>query len=1159
MDTVVTSVERDTIARNRIVSETDKNFFVEAGAGSGKTTMLVSRMVAMVESGIDISKICAITFTKAAAGEFYDRFQKQLIERSNPDYEWEDKGFAGQLPEPTEETRKLCARALENIDLCFMGTIDSFCSMVLSEHPSEAGIPSDANIMSDNDAQSLYKQIYVQICDGKYGDELKELARTFRTLHYNPEEVFVLGEKIFMNNRNVHFNFAEGVRVNVDQLFAAEKATLLNAVDVLVNHPELAYTGNAESRKSWEGFENTAKRFNGRWSNNFSRVLSGLKAMEKLRVIPGALETYGVSLSECFEPGGAKGGWLEFTYTKKDGLLNKLNALRYDVSMTFLSKAVPIIVDVMRDKGAMTFFDYLYYLREMLKEDAAKDGKLIRYIYDRHSYFLIDEFQDTNPMQAEVFFYLASDNPVEQWSACVPRPGSLFIVGDPKQSIYRFRSADVTSFLKVKRLFKENGGDILYLSRNFRSTKNLIGYFNRVFSAMLPEESEVQSKYEEIPVPEEERAEFQGVYTYTAYTGKAAAAHPGMTDPEQIRKVIENLVGREEFKITVGDEAPRPIRYNDIMVISYGKAKIDPIMKALDEADIPMRVEGIVPFGRNAALVLIYLLYRAAADPQDARALYDVLKAPGFGISDEELMKFRLQGGKVSLRGEQKLSEDSAETTKYVAACIEKIKELSEQARKLSPAALFEKIMDDYEVYRIAKAENLEVVYYTLELLRSAERTGLAVTLKAGAAYLYDLIAGTSEVERCLSLNDTKDCVHIANLHKVKGLEAPVIILAAAPAARTGVSHRIVHTDHGSEGYIFSVDKARTKDSNGFSYFETARFPDEMAAENEALKAENKRLVYVAATRARNTLIVCDSIQNGRSGEVHKSLWKPLMENGQPDIFEWTTAATAGAAEETAALNGESAETESAETVATEKAAVEVADVEALYKKAEEESVLLDRTAEEPTYSLENPSHTRISSKLEDDVSEVISVTDESGKAISETESKEVSKAHRFPALLGTMTHRLMEVMISSGGQFKAEKAIDEIVREYRTPKNEPYEKDIAAALKAVAETMAAGGYDQENGAPKDIVAELLSAEECYTEVPFCYKDTIDGADVLWNGVMDVVYKKDGKWHIIDYKTNIDGTKLDQKYKGQLEAYKKAFAQTTGETVEDAMTYHIDV
>ena len=139
----MTNLEIDTLSRNKIVSDIKTNFVVEAGAGSGKTTMLVNRMVAMVEAGIPIDKICAITFTKAAANEFYERFQNLLIKRSNPDYVWEDTGHAGQLLCPTEETRPRCEEALKNIDLCFMGTIDSFCNMVLSEHPSTAKIPSD--------------------------------------------------------------------------------------------------------------------------------------------------------------------------------------------------------------------------------------------------------------------------------------------------------------------------------------------------------------------------------------------------------------------------------------------------------------------------------------------------------------------------------------------------------------------------------------------------------------------------------------------------------------------------------------------------------------------------------------------------------------------------------------------------------------------------------------------------------------------------------------------------------------------------------------------------------------------------------------------------------------------------------------------------------
>ena len=123
----------------------------------------------------------------------------------------------------------------------------------------------------------------------------------------------------------------------------------------------------------------------------------------------------------------------------------------------------------------------------MLKKDAEGNGILIQHIYDRHSYFLIDEFQDTNPLQAEIFFYLAAKKINPDWRKCVPNPGSLFIVGDPKQSIYRFRDADVGAFQRVKELFKGNVGEALLLSCNFRSTNEMCGWFNKVFKELLPE------------------------------------------------------------------------------------------------------------------------------------------------------------------------------------------------------------------------------------------------------------------------------------------------------------------------------------------------------------------------------------------------------------------------------------------------------------------------------------------------------------------------------------------------------------------------------------------------------------------------------------------------------------------------------------------------
>ena len=162
------------------------------------------------------------------------------------------------------------------------------------------------------------------------------------------------------------------------------------------------------------------------------------------------------------------------------------------------------------------------------------------------------------------------------------------------------------------------------------------------------------------------------------------------------------------------------------------------------------------------------------------------------------------------------------------------------------------------------------------------------------------------------------------------------------------------------------------------------------------------------------------------------------------------------------------------------------------------------------------------------------------------------------PALLGTMTHKLMEMLVTTKNKVDAKSAVSEIIREYRTPTTEPYEKDLSKMLLDVADKMRSGGYEQANGLPKDMLSTLLSADEVHCEVPFCYTENGEDGRVVWNGIMDVVYCAQDKWHIVDYKTNADGDDLDRKYKGQLNAYINAFKATTGEDA-DAKTYHIDI
>ncbi len=1142
-------LEDDRIARDRIVSETKTNFFVEAGAGSGKTTMLVNRMVALVESGeVPIDKICAITFTKAAAGEFYERFQKLLIERSDPKHKWKNKGSAGQLPEPTEETRRLCREALQNIDMCFMGTIDAFCNMVLSEHPSEAGILSDSTIVTDAETEVLYRQIYVKICNGDYGKDLQEMSDVFRAANYKPEDAFLAGMRALMGRRNVYFNMPNDTLTDIDVKYAGVRDDIIRTVKCLKdNRTGIAYNNNAPSRETWPNINGIYLSVSRKWSGNLSDVIHNLELLKKIRTTPEAMDVHGPDLRPYFDYGGLKNGWLECEKGPLQTLIDELKSLTYDISMPFLLACVDTVSRAMHDSGYLTFFDYLYYLREMLRKDAEGDGTLIRYIYGRHSCFLIDEFQDTDPLQAEIFFYLAAENPAAKWYECKPRPGSLFVVGDPKQSIYRFRSADISSYLRVRDLFPEN--EQLKLAQNFRSKDKLIEYYNKVFPELLEEDPENhnQSGFTSIPVPDHEHAdeEFEGVYRYHL--------DEKTDDPEKLANMVMQIVNNDSYKIRVKDEDDtedegktilRRIKFSDIMIITYTKTPLAGIMEEFDKKRIPLKVEGQVLFDSNEAFLEMYAIYAAVAG-NDPAAVYTALQGKVFGLTKEEIMVYSSCGGSLSLTEKFDTSKCTDETALKVAGCIERLKNIHARARGMNASALLAFILDECRIYAFAKPANLEVVYYALELVRNAEKAGIISSLPDGRVFLEGLLSPTTDVERCLSLSDNENCVRMANLHKVKGLEAPVIILAQADRNNNRTSNvRVEHNGDSAEGYLFKLKGRAT----GYSYdiLVTHAFDDnKLVEEEDSQEAEEDRKVYVAATRARNALIVCSF---GNS-----NVWEKLKFEEMKEYEEYVKCAPGVVPPP------------SSEATADE-----------LYAQAEEECVVENGRsgAEEASYASSAPSKLKLVSKLADPESAGSDVDDddddddeddedEGEEEVVETKAEpaatgEAAVIRQFADIMGTMVHKFMEELVSSGGRIDCDSVIKEIISEHRTAAMVPYEAKVAASLKKVAATITGGGYPQPNGLPQDILATLLAADEAYCEVPFCYRDETPEGNVIWNGIIDVMYCEKGQWHIVDYKTNADGDDLDTKYQNQLAAYVKAFKETTGNDA-DAKIYHIEL
>ena len=1089
---MLTILEQDERARERITHEIDRSFFVEAAAGSGKTSSLVDRMAAMVGAGIDVSRICAITFTKAAAKEFYNRFQKKLMKYSR---------------EETDQTRReRYAEALRNIDLCFMGTIDSFSNMLLHEHPVDAEIPSETDICEGSDAASAYLAEYARIKRGAYGAELLRKYERFCAVQEKPDEAFARLIDTFTERREAEFVYQPPEDMDVNTPFATWKNKLVQALKMLTEHPELAGSGK-EIQNELKNYPKNISVLRQDWNPQIGAVLAVMKQTDKsdkaknIRLyhdknriikpddlVPGLTDAFAEKLDN---KGNIQYYYLNLTETDA---YKRLRKVQYAATMDFLVSASSAISEEICRKGTMTFHDALLRLRNMLRSDAENGGRLIRHISKRHSYYLVDEFQDTDPLQAEVVFYLTAQEPNPDWTVCEPRPGSLFIVGDPKQSIYRFRGADVSSFLRVRSIFEQGAGEVLYLSRNFRSTVKMREMFNEVFPTILEENADVQSEFHQIPIPEtDEDTVSTGVYRYTATLNKNCSALKD--DGEKVAEVISRLVGNPAVTMKGG----KPPQFRDIMVITYGKKKTAVIAKKLSEAGIPVHVEGRIVLNECPALTAAVDLFAAAAAPTDTMSVYQALTSAAFCVPYEMIRDYCSIGGKLNAYYE---NEDVLPRFPMIQSALAKIKEYAYEGYATDSAALFQMISDDVKLFAITGSEYLEYYCYAVELLRAEETAGTVITHADAAAYLRGLLTD-SEEERCVSLSADDNRVHIANLHKVKGLQAPIVILAEPYAESHDPTMRVIHHHDRTECRIFSMHISKTIAA------ETNLFDSDFNDECECMTAEKQRLLYVAATRAENILIIGDRVK----------------ENGDPyDGNPWQ--AFLPYAEGTVAACIPDNPNEIAPLAVIENG-------EALYEDAAEQSVLANADVKEPTYATVRPSQMKLRPVTADEADD----------------APEHEPIDRNAALTGTLVHRLMECIVSGGVPDDANVLISAVLREF-----DAEDAKYRPLLEKVLDAMTHGGYPQENDAPADLLAVLRQADGVYCEVPFCQQR---GSKIV-HGVIDLLYRTGDAWHIIDYKTNAERSQLAEKYAAQLDAYKEAVREIIG-AAADAAIYHIDV
>lgn len=1083
----------DTEARRRIREDLHTNFFVEAGAGSGKTTALVDRMTAMVEGGIDVEKICAITFTVAASREFYDRFQRKLMADSRD-------------PALSETVRERISAALERIDLCFMGTIDSFCSLLLREHPSRARVPSTIVSGDETELAGYYLREYAALKRGEYGDELLKAYHRFCEAHQNPDEVFLNAAKTFMSAHAARWVLPDAPPDAWEQTFGPRLDRLTGVLEALAARAECLNGRNKGARDAAEFLPEALRRLRqNRHGRSFPDVLYALKTLsvsEKVSDMDGLgilcdPAFLGPDAEDLFVPHGKKGAVFCLVLQKEGGLLTDMAEYRYAVTVRFLAEFAVRAADRLRQEGILSFYDTLLYLRDMLREDAAAGGKLARHIRARHSCFLIDEFQDTDPMQAEVFFRLASEAPAEDWRDARPAPGSLFIVGDPKQSIYRFRGADVSAYLAVKKLFSSGAGEVLSLRQNFRSTDKLRQWFNRTFEVLLPEETSCQSKFD--PIPVEGDADGDEALSGARYYHTTAQGYPA-----DIAATIRRIVGNPDILIRTRKDLreglpPRPIEYRDIMIVTRNTKKLPLCALALKERGIPFRAEGAASFGGCPAFTAMAALISAAADPGNSAAVYRALRSRAFGFSQKEIEAFTRGGQSLCLYGH----EDDGSP---VGTALNELNEFRRQSVMLSPAAVCRAAVERFRLFRVCGTDDMEYVWYAAELLRGAISEQKIFSLTDASLFLDSLMSGEESVRRVLDLNDRQNRVLLANLHKVKGLEAPVVILAPNAPGRHPVTIHMETDGPSQKRWVLSL---RPQGFGGAPYAVTGKYPNEESREKENLAAEETRLLYVAATRAGCALL----IPKVPGSDVWSPLYAAPVEDADSMIFD------------PAAADPEPPQPPKEQDPAE-------------WEEMIRESPLLHRGAEGETWLLRTPSDLHDSDREPEESKEADPDAD-------------LPRGEASSLLLGTVVHRAMEMLVSSRAALTDDVIVRAITDEYLREVSE-YAKEAVGILRGVLRTVREGGWKQETGVPSDILAELLSADEVYCEVPF----GVSEGNTVTSGVMDAVYRKGDRWHVVDYKTNADPRGLDRVYGDQLAAYRAATRHLFGAD-PDVHTYHI--
>ena len=861
----------DAEARRLALTALDRTLLVEAGAGSGKTSVLAGRVVALLAAGTEPHAIAAITFTELAASELRERivrFTDDVIDDAAPPDLWQ--AFPNGA---TADQKMALLRARDDLDALSCSTIHSFCQTLLTPYPVEADMDPGATVMDRQEADALM----AQVVDATVHERLSSPAGADDAL-----ATFFLADPVAMRALVGEFTARLRGRSELRAPSHADEGdarrAVLASVAAFRTFVERAPCREPKTDAIVAGLEAMAHELAGDTDPSAAEVLRLLRL-----AVPAACAT----AAGAFAAYQAKGKWKDAA--KAACTLSEAVRLNDEASACYLAckqahetlkgwaatRALQLIepdcraivarfTQLKRAGAKLDFDDLLLKARDLLKGRAGLRGALAT----RFKCVLVDEFQDTDPLQVEILWRLAAvDDAGAVWLETPLRPGSLFLVGDPKQAIYRFRGADVASYGKVRdRLRSADPGSIVAITRNFRSVPGILDWVNRHFEGPLTASGQpgFAHLFAAVAALEGDQCVVALPITVTA----SAADHIRDAEAEAVAGICEALIGSRQVRER---GLARPCTASDIALLAPGGTDLWRYERALEERGIAVSTQAGKGFFRRQEVHDLIALTRALADGRDRLALGALLRGPLVGLTEEELLDAAVEAASASQDGTGRLdlwTSVEALTHPLLRDTLAILQSLARRAGSTTPYVLLCAAVEEMQVRPIVRRRRVRTaeralanVDLYLELARPHDITGL----RAFATHMRQQWEDATRTVEARP-DTARPAVSLITMHSSKGLEWPVVIpINGATALKSHVPCAIeVATD------TFHMGVFGCLPGGGAEAIE---------AEKGERARERHRIWYVAATRARELLVLPRP-----SCGIKGSWWLGLVEAGVNEV-----------------------------------------------------------------------------------------------------------------------------------------------------------------------------------------------------------------------------------------------------------------------------------